>query len=190
MINFKKEEQEGNPVEYWTAKQVVSLKETQAVLFSKYDRNYLVDQDLTDNKTWKVNWFGRHADAIFLNQLLNFDKLVNFVNREKSGQGYKKTPAEFEYPEVQRLKTINIKKFSRYNILTFENPPQKFHRSGIIKAYFGKRLLVQRGITQGKEIKGEIASRYESEDQINTLNASSLSQWPDSNRTIFHWLFH
>ena len=57
------------PVHYWSAKQVISLKETQAVLFSKYDHNYLVEQNLTDNKTWKINWFGRHADVAFLNQL-------------------------------------------------------------------------------------------------------------------------
>ena len=187
MIHFTKENQGKKPVSYWSAKQVVSMKKTQAVLFSKYDHNYLVDQDLTDNKTWKVNWFGRHGDIIFLRQTDSLDKFFNHIDRGISGQGYKKTPAEDEFPEVQKLKSLILKSLSKYDIIEFETSPMKYHRKGIIEVYSGKRLLVQRGISERNKVKGEIIARYETDKFCftNAINGLKLKNNDDSNYQIF-----
>ncbi len=178
MIHFTKANQGSHPIEYWSAKQVIAMKEMQAILLSKYDRSYLIDQDIVDNKTWKVNWFGRYADAVFLKQLGCLKKLVDFIDRERSGQGYKRSPAEFEFPEISQLKSVSLIDFSRYNSLSFEKSPIKYHRAGIIDSYFGKRLLVQRGINESNDIKGEIVSRYESENFCftNAINGLKLKE--------------
>ena len=187
MIHFTKEKQGKKFVQYWSAKQVVSLKETQAVLFSKYDHNYLVDQNLTDNKTWKVNWFGRYADAVFLKQLGYLSKLINYIDRQKSGQGYKKSPVEFEFPEVHQLKSLSLKNLSRYDNISFEDSPIKYHRAGIIEIYYGKRLLVQRGINEKNAAKGIVLSRFETGDFCftNAINGLKLKNDNENNYILF-----
>lgn len=161
MVHFKKSEQDETPVEYWSPKQVASLKETQAILLSKYDRAFLVGQDLTDNKTWKSNWFGRHADATFISQLNRTDKLIDSVDRNNSGQGYKKNPAEYDFPEISSLNSLSINSFERYSDLKFEDSPKKYHREGVVNAYSGSRLLIKRGISEKDKPKGIIVARYE-----------------------------
>ncbi|NQU80108.1 MAG: N-6 DNA methylase, partial [Bacteroidetes bacterium] len=187
MIHFTKEKQGKKPVSYWSAKQVVSLKETQAILFSKYDHNYLVEQDLTDNKTWKVNWFGRSADAVFLKQLQCSAKLINYVDRGKTGQGYKKSPAEFEFPIMHQLKSLSLRSFSRYDIINLGISPNNYHRLGVVEAYFGKRLLVQRGINERNINKGEIISRFETNDfcYTNAINGLKLKNDNENNYRLF-----
>ncbi|MCD6272116.1 MAG: hypothetical protein J7K30_04565, partial [Deltaproteobacteria bacterium] len=150
-----------HPVEYWSAKQVVALKETQAILFSKYDRSYLVEQDLSDNKTWKVNWFGRHADAMFLKQLGSFKKLIDFVDRDRSGQGFKLSPQKKDVPEFRNFNQLSLSTFSRYCQLDFiKDTPPSVYRKGCIPSYTGKRILVKRGISN------TIICRYEEGNYI------------------------
>lgn len=187
MIHFKKAKQGRYPVEYWSAKQVIALKETQAVLLSKYDRCFLVDADLTDNKTWKVNWFGRPADDRFLKQLGYLKKLIDFVDRDKSGRGYQRSPAEFEYPKISQLQSIPMSSFSRYDILNFEDSPIKYHRAGVIETYFGKRLLIQRGINEKHAVKGNIVSRFETSDfcYTNAINGLKLKNDNEDHYKLF-----
>lgn len=191
MILFSKSDQNNTPVEYWSAKQVASLKETQTVLLSKYDRAYLVKQDLTNNKVWKTNWFGRHADAIFISQLFSRDKLADIVDRAKSGQGYKKSPAENEYPDVSCLPSLVVGSFDRYSEPSFERAPKKFHRAGIQNIYHGRRLLVQRGIYERGERKGTIVSRFETEDYCftNAINGLKLIEDTEQNYLLILGLF-
>lgn len=163
LVHFTKEEQKDSPVEYWSAKQVISLKETQAVLLSKYDRSYLVGQDLTDNKTWKVNWFGRHADVIFLRQLRSSSILKNYVIKECVGRGYQ------TYSKIHRgtmllcNKTLN-KILDRYEDITFSDIPSYVYNLGPIKVYNGKKIIVNEGILEKGVDKGIILSRYENDN--------------------------
>lgn len=183
MIHFTKEDQGKHPVEYWSAKQVVALKETQAVLFSKYDRSYLVEQDITDNKTWKVNWFGRHADAMFLKQLGYFKKLMNFVDREKSGQGISQNPPKYStQPLPNRI--MSTDSFSRYgNNLLFEPTPLLAYRIGKPDSYLKSRLLIKRGINDKQAIKGEIVARFETKNfcYTNAINGLKLKEDNENN---------
>ena len=179
MIHFSKSKQGKNPVEYWSAKQVVSLKETQAVLLSKNDRAFLVDQDLTDNRTWKVNWFGSHADMVFLTQLgYSCKKLVDAIDRNKSGQGVSPNPNKYT-TEMLPQKILIKKSFVRYeNALLFDNTPKYVYRIGRIDSYFGKRLLIQRGISEKNDARGKIISRYETKDFCftNAINGIILNE--------------
>ena len=164
MIHFTKGKQGKNPVDYWSAKQVVSLKETQAVLFSKYDRNYLVEQDLTDNKTWKVNWFGRYADAMFLKQLGYLEKLIDFVDRDKSGQGISQNPHRCSTNDIPE-KILKVDSFSRYDShLVLENTPSKVYRTGKPKLYYGNKLLIKGGLSENFSEKGYIIAQFVKKD--------------------------
>lgn len=162
MIHFTKENQDKKPVEYWSAKQVISLKETQSVLFSKYDRNYLIEQDLTDNKTWKANWFGRYEDTLFLGQLKRFNPLKNLVNMNCIGRGYQTYSKKHSGKMLNCEKTLN-KISDKYNGLTFSNIPEYVYNLGPVEVYSGKKLIVNEGISEKGPNKGVIFSRYENE---------------------------
>lgn len=183
MIHFTKGKQEKNPVDCWSAKQVISLKETQAVLFSKHDHNYLVEQDLKDNRTWKVNWFGRHADAMFLNQLGYLEKLIDFVDRNKSGQGISPNPPKYSTQHLPN-KILAANSLTRYGKnLLFSQTPSLAYRTGKPDSYFNNRLLVQRGINERNYTKGEIVSRYETENfcYTNAINGLKLKNDNENN---------
>lgn len=170
LIHFSKSNQNETPVEYWSPKQVTALKETQAVLLSKYDRAYLVRQDLTDNKTWKINWFGRHADVKFIYSLQSQDKLESHINKKCFGRGFEACGSK--YAKTQLGTDRAIKSFQRYsNQLNYYSPPPKLYRLGNISAYSGRRLLLQRGISEKGLIKGTISARYEENDSFCFTNA-------------------
>lgn len=164
MIHFTKGKQEEKPVAYWSAKQVVSLKETQAILFSKYDYSYLIEQDYTDNKTWKVNWFGRQADSKFINLIDHFDKVKFMVDSENTAQGFKEANKKNEADWLSNFNELPTKYLERYepiNGVQLINPPQMVeHRGKSILMYSGKRLLIKRGITQAKNLRHQLISKY------------------------------
>jgi tRNA1(Val) A37 N6-methylase TrmN6 len=160
LIHFIKKSQHNIAVNYWSAKNTGVFSKTQAIVFSKYDRALLVDQDLIDNKTWKINWFGRYADVRLISSLMYMKRLIFFVDRSKTGRGYEN--GEKECNEIKVLKTIVGKSFNRYSELVFDEPPKGFRRNGIIDAYYGnQRLLIRKGISQKGENKGLIICRYE-----------------------------
>lgn len=163
MIHFTKARQNKKPVEYWSAKQVVALKEIQAVLLSKYDRSYLVEQDLTDNKTWKVNWFGRHADAAFLKQLGYLNLLGNIVRKECSGRGYQTYTNKYKGSELRCKKTLN-KIPNRYGRINFSPTPTHVYNLGPVNAYGGKKIIIGEGISESTLNKGLLLARYENDN--------------------------
>lgn len=163
LIHFKKGEQGETPVEYWSPKQVALLKKTQAVLLSKYDRAYLIGQDMTDNKTWKSNWFGRHADAVFVHSLKNNNQLKSQLITKNSGRGYQSCGAS--YSKSQLGVSRAIQSFELYsNKLDFEEPPANLSRLGCTGAYSGPKIIVCEGIFEEGTKKGRIIARYEDVD--------------------------
>jgi hypothetical protein len=187
LIHFTKECQNNNAVSYWTAKKGNMSSKAQALTFSKYDRALLINQDLFDNKTWKINWFGRYADTQFIYSLNYLKKLSLFVDRKKSGQGYKYVSGKKKYPEISNLKTLDIKHFDRYSKLYFINTPKAFYSSGKENIYYGSRLLVKRGISQKGEEKGIIICRYEKKDFCFThsINGIKLINETEDNYLLF-----
>jgi type I restriction-modification system DNA methylase subunit len=164
LICFQNERQRDFPVKYWSAKQVMASRQTQAIFFSKDDIHTLRDECLASSELWKRYLFGRLADTDFLKQLQSRTPLKDVVDRTRSGQGYKLSPPEEFADKLADLDSLHIKSFSKYNGLRFNSPPGKVHRLGVNEAYRGKRLLVQQGISEEDEPKGHIVARYESKD--------------------------
>jgi hypothetical protein len=181
-IFFTKETQKDSAVTYWSAKQVIALKETQALILSKYDVHFLRNEDIASSKLWKNYWFGRFADARFLIQLSSLRKLNDWVNRAKTGQGYKLASKEKDANCLKDYDALTKKSFFRYDHLLFSSPPEKVHRFGIIDVYSGQRLLIQRGIRERGEAKGQLVARYEETpfcftNSINGIKLNSLAVW-------------
>jgi hypothetical protein len=175
-IAFSKKPQNNASVVYWSPKQTSFIGGTQSIILSKYDRAYLVRQNLIDNKTWKINWFGRHADVVFISQLCQLGKLISIIDRSKSGQGYKRSPMINKFPDIHKLNSVVIKNFTRYSGLAFEKSPVKYNHPGNRMIYHGTRLLIKRGISEKGDNKGLIVSRYESDNFCftNAINGVKL----------------
>ena len=102
-VCFQKGGQKDFAVKYWAAKQVVALRETQAVLFSRHDVHTLRDEFLASGELWKTYWFGRTADASLLKQLQTRQRLSDFVERQTSGLGYKVASQDYTADKFTRL---------------------------------------------------------------------------------------
>jgi type I restriction-modification system DNA methylase subunit len=181
-VHYKKQEQKDTPVIYWSPKQIKYTENTQSIFLSKYDRAFIVNQNLISNKTWKINWFGRHADYIFISQLDNLKRLLTLVDRDKSGQGYKETPAVNAYPDVSSLKSLIITSFDKYTKLRFEKAPEKFHRKGIDSVYHGPRLLFKKGIST--KTYSPIVTRYEKKPFCFTNSIDGL-KFIENNENVY-----
>lgn len=159
-ICFTKEEQGNFPVEYWSAKRIVAVKQTQAVLFSKYDRHKLRDENLADGKMWKTYWFGRHADAAFLKQLYYRTPFSVFV--ESSGRGYQTYTNKHSGKELGVNKTLSSL-VSKYDELNFLELPEYVYNIGPTNVYSNTKIIVNEGIIERGTNKGQIISRLEEE---------------------------
>lgn len=158
-ICFSKEKQGDSIVEYWSAKQVVALKKTQAVLFSLYDRHVIRNENFADSKIWKKYWLGRQADSILIKQLSCLERLDSFINSNNSGQGYMISSNKYDASIFGNK--LSFKKLpSRYDNPDYITSPKRVHRLGKLKAYSGNRIIVNEGITELGGNKGVIVSQY------------------------------
>ena len=162
-VFFSKKAQKDKPVYYWCPKQTIAINKTQAITLSKYDLHVLLQEGLVGLSTWKELWFGRPADRKLLNFLRRHRRLVQYSVREESGQGFIIANKDKNADALQSFRALNIGKFSRYDSLSFSDPPKKVYRFGRIGTYSGKRLLVKRGIDEKAFDKGRIVARYEEE---------------------------
>ena len=140
------------------------MKETQAVVFSKYDLHILRDEDLTCGKLWKSYWFGRFSDYEFIKKLQKNLPFASLANNTKSGKGrgYQTYIGKHDVSEMGVSKTV--KRFSnRYELLEFLPPPQKVCLLGPTECYRGDRLLINEGILENEEPQGRIIARFENE---------------------------
>ena len=184
-VCFIKGKQKDFPVTYWSAKQVIALVKTQAVILSKYDAHILRKEDLTFSKLWKNYWFGRFLDHEFIKHLQKYPPLTAVVDRQKTGQGISPSPSKYSTKELTSKLLLNIKSFKRYvgyNELIFQKIPDKVYRLGKTSVYTGKRILVQKGISEENDPKGQIVARYESNDfcftnSINGIRLESQEEW-------------
>jgi type I restriction-modification system DNA methylase subunit len=161
MISFQKSNQQDNSVEYWSVKQVSALKNTQAVLLSKYDRQVLRNLNLSDNKTWKVFWFGRHVDYTLIHRLENYKQLSWYIDRKNSGRGYEyeRTSKRKDATQLENFKSLNQIN-SRYGECIFDTPPKSVYILGALGSYSGLRILVNEGISENKKSFGNIIAQF------------------------------
>ncbi|MFH1933452.1 MAG: N-6 DNA methylase [Pseudomonadota bacterium] len=184
-VCFIKGKQKDIPVTYWSAKQVMALVKTQAVILSKYDAHILRNEDLTAGMLWKSYWFGRFLDHEFIKRLQKYPPVTSVVDREKTGQGMVLSPSTHPTKNLHNQLLLNIKSFKRYvgyHELIFQRVPKRVYRLGKSSVYTGKRILVKRGISEKKDPKGQIVARYESNNfcftnAINGIWIKSQEEW-------------
>jgi len=173
MIHFTKAEQKNHPVEYWSAKQVVSLKETQSILFSKYDRTYLVREDLTDIKTWKTGFFGSTFDLRFIKNLLPLPKIKTITTL--AGNGFKFAQKVKDLDWLSEFHWLPVKHFSKYGcikdkLIPFSKDQQVEHRGKDANLYRGERILFKEGISRHEHLKVRMETqKYAVNDSIYSL---------------------
>ena len=159
IICFAKGKQDDFAVKYWSAKQVMALKETQAVLLSKYDIHILRDEYLASSELWKSYWFGRLADRRFIRWLQSKKQLRQYVDRDNSGYGYQLATKAFNADKLQSFKSL-LKLESRYEPPVFTSPPERVHRFGAKGAYRGLRVIINEGISENCQPQGIIIAQF------------------------------
>jgi len=181
-IFFSNSNQEDAPVFYWSAKRTIDIEKSQAVIFSKIDRRMIMEPDLGYDEIWKCLWWGNYSDFLFVRQLKNTkDTFLSVIDRKKSGRGFQVGSKTKDSTALQSFKTL--KKFSRYDPLDLgDQPTDNVERNGRIDAYSGHRLLIQRGISQGSEDKGQIIARFETDSfcftsAISGIKLSCSEEW-------------
>ncbi|MEA1961158.1 MAG: N-6 DNA methylase [Bacillota bacterium] len=157
IICFVKDKQNDFPVKYWSAKQVLALKETQAVFLSKYDIHILRDESLASSELWKSYWFGRLADRQFIRWLQFKHQLRHYLDRGNSGRGYQLINKDLNADKLQPFKAL-LKLESRYEPPVFTAPPERVYCFGAEGAYKGLRVLVNEGIFEKSQPQGIIIS--------------------------------
>ncbi len=160
-ICFSKGRKKNNSVRYGSAKQTHNLHKNQVVMFSRHDLHWLLREDLANNVVWKTYWLGHYADSKFVKQLSQHKHLGSFVDRAKSGAGFKVGTRDQTFYDI---KCISHKTVSRYDSFELEDPPSKTERPRAIQMYTFPRLIVKRGINEQALDKGRIVARYTEKD--------------------------
>jgi len=162
-INFSSCKEQNYFTRYWSIKQSILLKNSQAVLLSNHDGFSIGSDELTEKNVWKVYLWGTAADWIFIRSLARLTTLRKMVDRSKCGQGYKESPPIVSTESYENIPSLQLASFSRYDSMDmFSGPPPMAYRLGSIDCYSGARLLFKRGISEKGAVRGQIVSRLES----------------------------
>jgi hypothetical protein len=159
--------------DYWSAKKTAIVNQTQGVILSKADLHRLEQAEVLQNENlWKIFWWGGHQDKALIDALQMEAPLKRLVigncplSDADFGRGYELTGDKNSAKELKRLQQLPTKYFDRYGPLDkskFQPPPRIVHRQGNLRLYRGVRLLVKRGITQKRALKGQIVARLATE---------------------------
>jgi len=163
-VHFTKEKQNDFGVTYWSPKQVIALKEMQAVVLSRYDAHILQNEKLTSSKLWKSHWFGRHNDWRFLQELNTYERLSSVIDTTASARGFQEGNRSKKADWLLDFKELPVGKLEKYTKISseiFVEPPDFVEARGkTSKLYSGKRILIKRGIEQKRDPKGQIISTF------------------------------
>lgn len=172
---------------YASAKRTGAIDGTQSVILSKNDIHFLSQREMAVNDDlWKVYWWGNHHDKALLEFTQLNARLEEIADRDNTGQGFKRSPANLSSDWLIDYKELVLGSFSRYGALDtsyLEEVPPKVHRRGVISAYEGSRLLVGRGIRERERPRGQIVARFEKEsfcftNAINSIRLQCPEDWP------------
>lgn len=161
-VFYDKNLQGDTPVYYWSGKQTAILSKVQSVLLSRHDLHILRNEELDNSAVWKTYWLGQFADRQFIRILGQRKKLEAFVDRPNSGRGYQLASQNKPAEALKNFKNIE-RIAARYEPLEFGSPPSKVERFGAIGAYTGLRVLVNEGVSEKTDAKGQIVAQYASD---------------------------
>jgi hypothetical protein len=171
-VTFKKGHTPGSFVEYWAAKKSAFAYAFRAVSLSQPDLHVVPQDDLaSDDELWKVYWWGGHRDRALISALRREAPLSAVKKRDGTvlvtsiGRGFEEANGQSPSDRLSPLEEMPTKSFERYGPLPYEKfrpIPSHLWRFGNMSLYSGDRVLVKRGISQGKGVNGRIEARYES----------------------------
>lgn len=138
-------------IDYWSVKKNSYVKNSQAILLSKYDIKKVENTELTfSHETWKLYWWGNHDDALLKSYLDNIGKpLSDFATT--FGAGFKCGNKSKKSDWLKNFRFCPTSAFSRYapiNSAFSSVPDYVEHRGSSPELYKGKRLLVKEGISR------------------------------------------
>lgn len=163
-VVFKKEAfiNNDNLVRYWSAKETSAAKQSKTIILSRADLHMVPQEKLRNNdKLWKIYWWGSHQDEALISALeinRRLDELADpphqgFIEGEKN-----KKPAGW----LLKYKEFPHKYLERYGALDKQkllSVPKEVKDKGVEAVYYGKRLLLKRGISKN----GYIIARFVSD---------------------------
>jgi type I restriction-modification system DNA methylase subunit len=175
---------------YWSAKRTAFVENTQAVVLSKADMNWLSQEDCTVNENlWKIFWWGSYRDEALIRALERFHSFarlselvpgstvepnIGFVEGRAG-----RVPSDW----LNTFKILPSSAFASYGPLPvgeFAPAPDFVRRRGAESAYQGHRLLVRRGIQSPGRLTVRLENRkFAFTHSIFSFGLRGLQDWQE-----------
>ena len=143
---------------------------------------------LSDERLWKIYWWGGHRDEALVRKLDLFPRLIQLPKhlpgvRLQPGSGFGERTTVAPSGWLKKYRELPSKDLIRYGpqpLLSLRSVPDNVDRKGQEAIYSGPRLLVARGIKSG----GFITSRLENEEycfrnSIHGVRFEGLEEWQE-----------
>jgi hypothetical protein len=175
---------------YWSAKRTAFVENTQAVVLSKADMNWLSQGDCLSNENlWKIFWWGSYRDEALIRALERFHAFARLSelipgSSVQSDIGFVegragRIPSEW----LKNFKILPSSAFASYGPLPvgeFTPAPDFVRRRGAESAYQGHRLLVRRGIQSPGRLTVRLESRkFAFTHSIFSFGLRGLQDWQE-----------
>jgi len=174
---------------YWAAKKTALVENAQAVILSKADLHWLVQQDCIDrDDLWKIYWWGGHRDEALIRSIGRFTRLVDLPTMIEGANLF----TDFGFVEgkkgqkpsgwLGKYKELPVKLFCSYGALPSQRAtvPNRVRRRGTREAYEGHRVLIRRGIpSTGKLTVRLEKSKFCFRHSIFALRLEGLQSWQE-----------
>lgn len=179
-----------NRFQYWSAKRTATIENTQCVILNRGDMHWLSQRDcLTDEKLWKIYWWGGHKDDAFVRRIEHLPRLMDLPKqisgtKLQSGRGFEitkmGTPSSW-LKDYRELPAKLLAKYGPQSLKQLRNVPNRVYRKGFEPVYSGHRLLVGRGIKTG----GFLTSRFETKkycfrNSIHGVRFDGFEDWQEA----------
>jgi hypothetical protein len=155
-----------NRFAYWSAKRTAVIEGTKSVILNRGDMHWLSQHAcMANEQLWKIYWWGGHRDEALVQALKVFPELQTLGSVEmklavRTGRGFQEANKADDADWLANYRELPAEHFHRYGPIDtgkLVTVPAKIERRGCREVYFGRRLLVSRGIKQG----GFITARFE-----------------------------
>ena len=183
--------------QYWSAKRTATIENTKCIVLNRGDMHWLSQRDcLTDERLWKIYWWGGHQDEGLIRRLGRFPKLTNLPQHfgttqvlPKRGfqEGNRANRAEW-LSGYQELPSESLRRYGPLERGSLRAVPDMVERRGVEDVYHGHRLLVGRGIKTG----GFITARFETRrfafrNSIHGVRLEGFEPWQEATITGVFW---
>jgi type I restriction-modification system DNA methylase subunit len=186
-----------NNFQYWSAKRTATIENTKCVVLNRGDMHWLSQRDcLTDERMWKIYWWGGHRDDALVRRLGVFSSLIQLPDQLPGvklhfGRGFEVTKSGSPSDWLKDYRELPSKSFVRYGqqpLTKLRAVPARVYRKGLQAIYSGHRLLVARGIKSGGIITARLETKkYCFRNSIHGVRFEGLEKWQEAVITAVFW---